>query len=176
MIGLISRGEALKGDGTVVGWGRSDCQLNIPAGLSGVIAIAAGYNHSLALKGDGTVVAWGSNSSGQTTLPVGLAGVTAISANYSDTLVLMSQTDSTPPVITPNVSGILGNNGWYVGNVTVNWTALVQTEPKPARMDRCHGLRRARRCSKGGILTRRSWSYAFVGTSATNSAIATWWR
>jgi hypothetical protein len=30
--------------------------------------------------------------------------------------------DSTPPVITPNVSGTLGNNGWYVSNVTVSWT------------------------------------------------------
>jgi hypothetical protein len=30
--------------------------------------------------------------------------------------------DSTPPVVTPNVSGTLGNNGWYIGNVTVSWT------------------------------------------------------
>jgi hypothetical protein len=30
--------------------------------------------------------------------------------------------DSTPPVITPNVSGTLGNNGWYTSNVTVSWS------------------------------------------------------
>jgi hypothetical protein len=30
--------------------------------------------------------------------------------------------DSTPPSITPNVSGTLGNNGWYVSDVTVSWT------------------------------------------------------
>lgn len=30
--------------------------------------------------------------------------------------------DTTPPVITPVVSGTLGNNGWYVSNVTVSWT------------------------------------------------------
>jgi hypothetical protein len=30
--------------------------------------------------------------------------------------------DTTAPVITPNVSGTLGNNGWYVSNVTVSWT------------------------------------------------------
>jgi hypothetical protein len=32
------------------------------------------------------------------------------------------QTDSTPPVITPDVSGTLGNNGWYTSNVSVSWT------------------------------------------------------
>ncbi len=35
------------------------------SGLSGVVAIAGGYVHSLALKSDGTVWAWGSNYSGQ---------------------------------------------------------------------------------------------------------------
>ncbi|MDQ2690949.1 MAG: PxKF domain-containing protein [Chloroflexota bacterium] len=32
------------------------------------------------------------------------------------------QTDCTAPVITPNVSGTLGNNGWYISDVTVTWT------------------------------------------------------
>jgi len=31
-------------------------------------------------------------------------------------------TDETPPVITPNVVGTPGSNGWYVSNVTVSWT------------------------------------------------------
>ena len=31
-------------------------------------------------------------------------------------------TDTTPPVITPNISGTLGTNGWYRSNVTVTWT------------------------------------------------------
>jgi hypothetical protein len=30
--------------------------------------------------------------------------------------------DSTPPVITPNVSGTLGGNGWYTSDVQVSWT------------------------------------------------------
>jgi len=30
--------------------------------------------------------------------------------------------DTTPPEITPNVSGTLGNNGWYVSDVSVTWT------------------------------------------------------
>ena len=31
--------------------------------------------------------------------------------------------DTTAPVITPNVGGTLGNNGWYVADVTVGWAA-----------------------------------------------------
>jgi hypothetical protein len=30
--------------------------------------------------------------------------------------------DDTPPDITPNVQGTLGNNGWYTSNVSVSWT------------------------------------------------------
>src|SRR5919108_1108184 len=30
--------------------------------------------------------------------------------------------DSTPPSITPNVTGTLGNNGWYTSNVSLTWT------------------------------------------------------
>ena len=53
---------ASKSDGTVVGWGDNAYgQYNVPAVLSGVMAIAAGGCHSLALKSDGTVVAWGYN-------------------------------------------------------------------------------------------------------------------
>src|SRR5215469_9069287 len=35
--------------------------------------------------------------------------------------------DSTPPVITPTITGTMGSNGWYVSNVTVTWTA---TDPE----------------------------------------------
>ena len=34
---------------------------------------------------------------------------------------LSTPSDSTPPVITPNPSGRLGNNGWYVTSVDVDW-------------------------------------------------------
>src|SRR5262249_35782579 len=52
--------------GTVVAWGDNTYgQSSVPAGLSSVSAIAAGFQHSLALKSDGTVVAWGDNTYGQ---------------------------------------------------------------------------------------------------------------
>jgi hypothetical protein len=84
-----SHSLALKGDGTVVGWGNDYWgQATPPANLTGVTAVAAGAAHSLALKGDGTVVAWGENYSGQTSLPADLSGVTAIAAGALHSLAL----------------------------------------------------------------------------------------
>ena len=37
--------------------------------------------------------------------------------------------DATPPVITPTVSGTLGNNDWYVSDVTVTWTVTDVESP-----------------------------------------------
>jgi alpha-tubulin suppressor-like RCC1 family protein len=80
---------ALRGDGTVVGWGSgAGGRTEVPAGLSGVIAIDADASHSLALKNDGTVVAWGDNADGQTTVPAGLSGVIAVAAGASHSVAL----------------------------------------------------------------------------------------
>ncbi len=73
----------------LVTWGFNDAgQLNVPAGLTNVTAVAAGRVHCLALKADGTVVAWGDNSHGQSTVPPGLANVVAIAAGNSGSLAL----------------------------------------------------------------------------------------
>jgi hypothetical protein len=78
-------------DETVVDWGDNYYgETNVPAGLTGVTAVAAGGYHTVALKGDGTVVAWGSNSNGQTTVPAGLSGVTAVAAGGYHTVALKS--------------------------------------------------------------------------------------
>ena len=48
------------GVGQVVAWGRNLFgQTNVPAGLRGVSAVAAGTYQSLAVRADGTVVEWG---------------------------------------------------------------------------------------------------------------------
>lgn len=92
---------ALQSNGTVVAWGAGTTnsssnnafdiqrgQSIVPAGLSGVVAIAAGLTHSLALKNNGTVVAWGYDYQGLTNVPVGLSGVVAIAAGYAHSLAL----------------------------------------------------------------------------------------
>ena len=71
---------ALKADGTVSSWGSNSFQaLGDPAvangdvrttpgpvaGLTNVVAVAAGANHGLALKNDGSVWAWGRNIAGE---------------------------------------------------------------------------------------------------------------
>jgi hypothetical protein len=40
------------------------------------------------------------------------------------TLRVLAPPDSTPPVITSNVSGTPGNTPWYVSNVTVTWSVV----------------------------------------------------
>ena len=40
----------------------------------------------------------------------------------SNSVTVTLITDTTPPVITPTVTGTLGNDGWYKSNVTIAWT------------------------------------------------------
>ncbi|MEI7908405.1 MAG: cadherin-like beta sandwich domain-containing protein [Verrucomicrobiota bacterium] len=81
-------GHALGSTG-VAAWGYSyDGALDVPAGMSGVQAIAVGAYDLIALKTDGTVTGWGYNGDGQTTPPVGLAGVQAIAAGARHTVAL----------------------------------------------------------------------------------------
>ena len=51
--------------------------------------------------------------------------------NATFTLVVEASTpsDTTPPQITPTVSGTLGNGGWYVSDVTVSWTVTDPESP-----------------------------------------------
>jgi alpha-tubulin suppressor-like RCC1 family protein len=99
---------------------------------SGVIGIAAGYDHAVAMKSDGTVWTWGNNSNGQlgngsTTgnlTPVqvsGLSGVVAIAAGQQDTAAL--KTDGTVWTWGLNDTGQLGN-GTTGGNSNTPVKAL----------------------------------------------------
>jgi alpha-tubulin suppressor-like RCC1 family protein len=141
---------ALKQDGTVLAWGNNTSgevgngtttnQLTpvVVKGLgagSGVVAIAAGSDFSLALKSNGTVFAWGHNKSGQlgatttqtcgtpvaepcSTTPVqvthlGAGKVVAIAAGSAEALALKS--DGTVLAWGHNASGELG-----IGSVDTN--------------------------------------------------------
>jgi alpha-tubulin suppressor-like RCC1 family protein len=105
---------ALRDDGTVLAWGSNGFGLlgvgsetgvsTRPVkvlGLSDIVAVAAGENHSLALRRDGAVLAWGSNALGQLGLGKSFAGAAqafvipglvgqAIAAGYKHSLVLLT--------------------------------------------------------------------------------------
>lgn len=80
---------ALLQNSTVVAWGANNFgQTNVPAGLSNVVAIAAGGSHALALEQNGTVIAWGDNTYGETNVPVNLTNAMRIAAGDNHSIAL----------------------------------------------------------------------------------------
>lgn len=66
----------------LVAWGWSVYgQTTVPAGLSGVKAIAAGDTYTAALRNDGTVVVWGGTSEGEMSVPPGLSEIISIAGS-----------------------------------------------------------------------------------------------
>lgn len=65
-------------------------QIDVPANLTNVLAIAAGQVHGVALKNDGTLGAWGDNRYGQATVPSGLNSVMAIGAGGYHSMAVRS--------------------------------------------------------------------------------------
>ena len=122
---------ALRGDGTVWSWGNNGygqlgdgttvARYTTPGpvpGLTGVVAISAGYYQALALKADGTVWAWGGNHYGQlgdgttthrlTPIQVpGLTGMVAVVASGYFSVALKA--DGTVRTWGSNSSGQLGD-------------------------------------------------------------------
>jgi alpha-tubulin suppressor-like RCC1 family protein len=71
----------------VAAWGYNGArQLNVPAGLSDVVAIAGGELDSLALRRDGTLAAWGSLL--PTAVPPSVSNVVAFAAGAQHTVIL----------------------------------------------------------------------------------------
>ena len=98
--------------------------LSVPAGV-------AANPGSLTFTGCGEVnaqnVTFSSSTPGTYTITVasvtgGKSGSLWDISPAAFTLIVQPPPDSTPPVITPNISGTLGDNGWYVSDVVVAWT------------------------------------------------------
>jgi hypothetical protein len=51
------------------------------------------------------------------------------STSANGTLVISGPGDTTAPVITPSVSGTLGQNGWYTSDVSVSWSVVDAESP-----------------------------------------------
>ena len=60
----------------------------MPTGLTNIIAVAGGAEHSLALKDDGSVIAWGRHDLYQTNVPATVTDAIAISAGGQQSLAL----------------------------------------------------------------------------------------
>jgi len=71
---------------TVVAWG--DQSRALPVGLSGIVQVQAGWEHSLALTTNGTVIGWGVNNYGDLEIPSGLSNVVAVAAGSYHNLAL----------------------------------------------------------------------------------------
>jgi CSLREA domain-containing protein len=68
------------------------------------------------------------NSSGTFNLSI-TVGYAAGSFTTDYSLEILPPLDSTPPAITPTVTGTLGNNGWYVSDVQVSWSVVDNESP-----------------------------------------------
>ncbi len=82
-------GSVNLGVNNVAVWGDNPFeQQNVPYGLSNVVAIGAGENHSLAIQSNRNVIAWGYNFHSQTNVPAGLTNVVAASGGDTHSVVL----------------------------------------------------------------------------------------
>lgn len=76
----------------VLGWGDdSGNQIDSPAGLKNVIALAGGSFHTVALRANGTVAAWGLPHSPGLNVPRALSGVVAVAAGGNHSLALTAR-------------------------------------------------------------------------------------
>ena len=87
--GIVTGFDQTLDEAKIVAWGADYVnQIEVPPGLSNVVAIAGAYDHSLALKNNGTVLAWGDNTFNQTNVPAGLNNVLAIAGSQYASMAL----------------------------------------------------------------------------------------
>ena len=141
---------ALKADGTVWAWGGNSAgqlgdgtnttrllpvqvlqtQQGQVTSLTNVVAIAAGYGHSLAVKADGTVWAWGSNVAGQLGLGdhtnrntaqqvMVITGTVAIAAGQDHSLATVATDQISGFVKTASGTGLANINVTLTGPSTI---------------------------------------------------------
>jgi Regulator of chromosome condensation (RCC1) repeat len=100
-------------DDSLACWGSNDNGETVaPAGA--FKSVSAGLFHTCAVKADDSLACWGNNDLGQTDVPV----------------------DTTAPVVTPTITGTLGDGGWYTSDVDLTW-AVSDPESPVSAQDGC---------------------------------------
>jgi alpha-tubulin suppressor-like RCC1 family protein len=75
----------------VQGWGDNSLdQLDQPAGLTNIVAIAGGGAHSLAIRADRSLAAWGDDTSGQIDVPPWATNINAIAGGWYHSVAVRS--------------------------------------------------------------------------------------
>jgi hypothetical protein len=88
-VGIAYGFDQIFDEANVIAWGADYVkQVEVPPGLSNVVAIAGAYDHSLALRNTGTVVAWGDNTFSQTNVPPGLNNILAVAGGQYSSMAL----------------------------------------------------------------------------------------
>jgi hypothetical protein len=128
--------------GTSVTFGgalNSACASTVPASTpSGGIAIPSGWASGgvagpLTATISGTIGGSGSYSCTYRYQATNV-GTPQLAPNHFDftvnfTVSPPAPSDGTPPVITPTVVGVPGNNGWYITNVDLSWSVIDTESP-----------------------------------------------
>lgn len=105
---------------------------NIPAGTAVTITVTgANPQTTTAVAGSGGTLTFsyaGANT-GDDEIAASATVGTQHPSSVPVTVHWLPPLDSTPPVITPTVSGPAGDNGWYTGDTTVSWTVTDPDSP-----------------------------------------------
>ncbi len=197
-----SHALALCSDGTLAAWGHnlygqlgnnSTTQSSVPVAVSTtgamagktVVAVAAGYYHSMALCSDGTVFAWGYNFYGQlgnnsttnssvpvavTTSGTALAGKTVSAVAAGQYHSLASCSDGTVAAWGYNAYGQLGNNSTTNSSVPVAVTTSGALAGKTVTRVSAGFTHSLALCSDGKLVTWGNNTYGQLGNNSTTQS------
>jgi len=118
---------ALRSNGTALVWGASEDRLDVISNLTGLVAVSAGYDQTMAIGYDGTFIICAPSNSIFNGPPSDLFGVKAVSGGLTHTLAIASS--RLPPLETVPPQGFApyGDSltfsiiGLFITNVSYQW-------------------------------------------------------